>query len=47
MFRGVKKAVNTNDDIENIKDMKKTKRLDKEQIKIAEAYDRHIQAIKN
>jgi hypothetical protein len=30
MFRGVKKAVNTNDDIENIKDMKKTKRLDKE-----------------
>ena len=47
MFRGVKKAVNTNDDIENIKDARKAKRQDKESVRIAEAYEKHIASIKS
>lgn len=35
MFRGVKKAVNTNDDIDLVKDPKKAKRNDKEEVKLA------------
>lgn len=35
MFRGVKKAVNTNDDIDTVKDPKKVKRNDKEEVKLA------------
>jgi hypothetical protein len=47
MFRGVKKAVNTNDDINHNKDPKKTRRSDKEDVKAAQAFERHIQAIKS
>lgn len=42
MFRGVKKAVNTNEDIDHTRDPKKMKKQNLEEQKAAQAYERHI-----
>lgn len=46
MFRGVKKQINTNEDIGRVKDAKKKKKEQKDDVKAQEAYEKHIQNIK-